>query len=248
MSEQMKTALVTGAGSGVGRAVALALAQDGYRVIGTGRSESTLKETAELDQSGRFSWRIQDVANAEQTDKLVASLLQEFGAIDILFNNAAVYPVEWFLDQTSEQWNQVIAINVMGPANCIRAVLPGMLEQGYGRIISMGSYADRKPITTSSAYSVSKGAMHALTKAVAAEINPATHANVLINELIPGAVNTSMSGFTGRQPKEIYPWVKQIIDLPVGGYSGQTLNQGRWEVPQPGLKQKIKKKLKFWKR
>jgi len=248
MAETHPVVLLTGAGSGLGRALSIRLAQEGYRVIGTGRTSESLEATQTLVKTGLFEWRLMDVADAIQTDEVVAELIESYGSIDILINNAGVFPKEWFLDQSAQAWEQAVRINLMGPANCMRAVLPAMLEKGYGRIINLGSFSDRNPPVESSAYSTSKGGLHALSKAVAGEIDRQTHPNVLINELTPGPVKTQMSDFQGRTPEQIYPWVKDLIELKMGGYNGKIYNQGNWEIPQPSMKQRIKRKLKFWKR
>jgi len=119
-----------------------------------------------------------------------------------------------------------------------------MLERNAGRIINVGSLADINPIPASSAYSVSKGGLHSLTRALSAEIDRDRYPNVLINELNPGANKTKMSS-TGQEPAEVYPWAKQLVDLPTGGPTGRMFLNGGEIRPGEGIKARIKRLLFF---
>jgi NAD(P)-dependent dehydrogenase (short-subunit alcohol dehydrogenase family) len=152
--------------------------------------------------------------------------------------NAAVYPRDYFLDQPAEDWTRTIVVNVAGVANCCRAVLPEMLARNAGRIVVMGSLADMNPIAASSAYSASKGALHALVRAIASEIDPRRFPNVLINEFNPGATRTAMSE-AGEDPAVLYPRVRRLVDFPAGGPTGRMFVRDREFRPNESLKGKI---------
>jgi len=238
MSE-FKNVVITGAGSGIGQALSLGFASDGYRVVGLGRTNSSLQDTQERSQSPNFSFKVVDVANDEIVNRVFSDIASEIGTVDVLINNAAVYPRDYFLDQSAKEWTQAILINICGVANCCRAVLPQMLERNAGRIINIGSLADINPIPASSAYSVSKAGLHSLTRALSAEIDRGRYPNVLINELNPGANKTRMSA-SGQEPANVYPFAKQLVDLPAGGPTGRMFLDGREILPGDGLKARIK--------
>lgn len=239
---QWKNVVVTGAGTGIGRALALGFASDGYFVTGLGRTISTLQETQKLCENSNFSFKSLDVADSNMVEVVFSKIELEMGPIDVLINNAAVYPREYFMDQPAGEWTQAILINICGVANCCRAVLPQMLGRNAGRIINIGSLADINPIPASSAYSVSKGGLHALTRALSAEIDRDRYPNVLINELNPGANKTQMS-VSGQDPAAVYPWTKRLVDLPPGGATGRMFLRDREIRPGEGIRARIKRVL-----
>src|SRR3974390_392297 len=99
MSE-FKNVVITGAGSGIGQALSLGFASDGYRVVGLGRTNSSLQDTQERSQSPNFSFKVGDVANDEIVNRVFSDIASEIGTVDVLINNAAVYPRDYFLDQS----------------------------------------------------------------------------------------------------------------------------------------------------
>lgn len=238
MSASAKVVVISGAGTGIGQALALGFARDGYRVIGLGRTEETLAKTKALAGTGNFDHRLLDVADPAA----VQQTFDEIGVIDILINNSAVYPRTYFLDQSIEDFDRTIRINLCGPANCIRAALPGMLDRNYGRVITVGSLADWWPIPAASAYSTSKGGVHALSKSIASEIDRARYPNVLVNELIPRATRTSMSS-GGDSPEALYPLAKRIAEFPAGGPTGRMFNPDREIIANESLKARLKRMI-----
>jgi NAD(P)-dependent dehydrogenase (short-subunit alcohol dehydrogenase family) len=214
------------------------LARDGLRVAGLGRTESTLEETRDACPAGHFSYEVCDVSDDQAVQHAIHRIQSRLGPVDAMICNAAVYPRVHFLDQTGEEWAKTLLINVAGAANCCRWVLPSMLERNFGRIVILGSLADRRPIPGASAYSASKGALHVIAAGLAAEIDPRRFPNVLVNELLPGAVRTSMS-VQGQEPEAVYPWVKRLIDLPEGGPTGRMFNRDREIHPNDSLKQRL---------
>jgi NAD(P)-dependent dehydrogenase (short-subunit alcohol dehydrogenase family) len=234
-----KVVVVTGAGSGIGRAVAIGFCAEGARVLGIGRTKEALEETNRLC-AGRMDFVTGDVTRAEDVEALIGTAMRKHGKVDVLVNNAAVYPRTAFLDSSHEDWSDAISTNVVGMALCCRQVLPGMLERGFGRIINLGSFAWKRPIPNSSAYSVSKGAVVALTKALAVEIDRERYPDVLINELVPGAVRTRMSE-SGEDPKDIFAHVRFVASLPRNGPTGRTFVQSTLHTEDPGLRGRLKR-------
>ena len=237
-----KTVVVTGAGFGLGRAFAIGFCADGGTVVGIGRSESDLAETARLCEARRMHYVVGDVGREQDVRRLFAEVDRLRGGVDILVNNAAQYPKVSFLQMTMEEWNAVIRTNIMGMAMCCHAALPGMLDRGFGRIVNIGTFAWLGPIANSSAYSASKAAVRPLTKALAAEIDRNRYPDVLINELIPGVARTRMSE-SGEDPSDIYPHVRVVAALPRGGPTGRTFLQGAIHIENHGLRARLRRLL-----
>lgn len=237
-----KVVVITGAGSGIGRGIASGFCGDGADVVGFGRTRSALEETARQHGRGRMHVVVGDVAKQEDVDRLFAETHERYGRVDVLVNNAAVYPKVTFLDTPVSEWARVMEMNVVGVARCCHLALPGMLERGHGRIINVGSLAWKAPIPASSAYSASKAAMRALTLAIASEIDRARYPDVLINELLPGIFKTSMSE-QGDDPMSVYAHARTLASLPSGGPTGQTFMQSEIYVPDQGIRARAKRML-----
>src|ERR1700758_5641109 len=186
-----KIVIVTGAGGGLGRALVRALARRGDVAVAFGRDLPRLNETGVgLDPELFRPYKV-DAADLEGMERAVAEAGHALGRIDGLFANAASYPRVSLLDQTATSWMDVLRVNVGGVLAACRAVLPIMMRMGHGRIITVGSFADIDPLASSSAYSASKGALHALTRAIARDLGD-DYPDILVNEWIPGALKTAM--------------------------------------------------------
>ena len=163
-----KIALVTGAGSGIGRQSALALATAGFHVVLTGRRESALNETIELsDAAGKMTAISSDVTQSESVDALFAAIEKQHGRLDVLFNNAGTNVPAMPIDELSvEQWKQVIDVNLTGAFLCARGAFALMRKQDPqgGRIINNGSISAYVPRPGSVPYTVSKHAITGLTR------------------------------------------------------------------------------------
>jgi NAD(P)-dependent dehydrogenase (short-subunit alcohol dehydrogenase family) len=166
-----KIALVTGAGSGIGRAASLALQAAGFSIVLTGRRAEELRKTSSLgDQSGPRMLPVPaDVANPEAVQKLFATIQQEFGRLDLLFNNAGTNaPAVPMEDLPLEQWNTVVGVNLTGSFLCAREAIRKMKAQSPqgGRIINNGSISAHAPRPHSAPYTATKHAITGLTKSI----------------------------------------------------------------------------------
>ena len=187
-----QVALVTGAGRGIGRAIAAALAEAGADLILLARTASELDETAaQVRGFGREAFPlVADVVQRSDVQQAVAAGLARFGHVDILVNNAGVQPpIGPLVDNDPQQWEQAIAVNLLGPFHCLQAVLPGMIERRQGKIINLSGGGATGPRPNFSAYAASKAAVVRLTETLAEELRP--H-NIQVNAIAPGAVNTQM--------------------------------------------------------
>jgi NAD(P)-dependent dehydrogenase (short-subunit alcohol dehydrogenase family) len=166
-----KVAIVTGAGSGVGRATALALLNAGYHVVLAGRRQDALEQTvAEAGNAGELALAVPtDVGDPEAVRALFAKTKEAFGRLDLLFNNAGTGARGLLEDLTDEQWQTVVATNLNGPFYCTREAFKLMKEQDPrgGRIINNGSVSAHTPRPNSSPYTSTKHAITGLTKATA---------------------------------------------------------------------------------
>lgn len=177
MDQQSKTAIVTGAGSGIGRAVALALLANGFNVVLAGRREEPLAESLAAAGDARDNGMIQcaDVANPEQVDRLFDCCVERFGRVDLLFNNAGIGAPAVDIDELEvSDWLQVIDTNVTGAFLCARRAFKEMKRQSPqgGRIINNGSISAHLPRPNSAPYTVSKHAISGLTRSLALDGRP----------------------------------------------------------------------------
>jgi NAD(P)-dependent dehydrogenase (short-subunit alcohol dehydrogenase family) len=166
----IKTALVTGAGSGIGKHVALALLREGYRVALVGRHQDSLEAVGQLDQSSRSLVVPTDVRRADSVQQLFAQIEHVFGRLDLLFNNAGVgAPPKLLEDLTSEEWQSVVDTNLTGAFLCTQAAFKLMRAQSPqgGRIINNGSISAHSPRPDSAPYTATKHAITGLTKSTA---------------------------------------------------------------------------------
>jgi 3-oxoacyl-[acyl-carrier protein] reductase len=187
-----RNALITGAGKGIGKAVALALAAEGVNVALLARTENDLKQTAaEAKALGVKAVIVTaDVADITSVNDAVAKVLLAFGNIDILINNAGVGVFGKFLELEPEEWERVIKVNLMGVYYATRAVLPGMITRESGDIINISSTAGLRGAATTSAYSASKFAVIGLTESLMQEVRK--H-NIRVTALTPSTVATDMA-------------------------------------------------------
>lgn len=187
-----KVAIITGGGRGIGRAIAIAYAAEGARVVIAARSKTQLDEVVtEIAAQGGEALAVRtDLRIRAEVENLVQETVDRFGRIDILVNNAGINPRGLFLHSTDEEWEQGWQINVMGVVHCCRAALPIMQQQGSGNIINVGSGMGQVGHANLSVYCASKAALHGLTQAIAEEV---WQDGIIANVLIPGPVKTELS-------------------------------------------------------
>ena len=183
---------VTGAGRGVGRAIARRFARDGYAVALTGRSHVHLRDTAsDILASGAEALALTcDVTERGDVARAVALAEQRLGPIDVLVNNAGIAESAPFVSMEDESWDRTVTVNLTGTYNCMRAIVPGMLERRYGRVINIASTAARMGFPYTAAYVASKHGVLGLTRAVALE---AKGRGVTVNAICPGWIDTEMT-------------------------------------------------------
>ncbi len=227
---------VTGVGSGLGKALSLEFLSRGHRVIGVARSRDAFSHFEPHESSKSFVPCIADLTELSATRSAIERACAEWG-IDVLFNNAAIYPKSGFLEVSIDEWFSAIEVNVGGVAACCHAVLPFMIDQKFGRIYNVGSWADRTPIENSSGYATSKGGLHALTKAIAADIE-ALDMDIEIHEWIPGHLNTRMSEFTGIDPAISARWGADMVMKQASRKNSVFENDSEWFPPKP-LRQRV---------
>src|SRR5690606_6774431 len=187
-----KKAIITGAGKGIGRAVAIALAKEGVHLGLIARTEENLKNVAKEVEGENITVSIAtaDVSSNDQVNKAVTKLQNELGNVDILINNAGIAKFGKFLDLDVSEWEKIIRVNLMGVYYVTRAVLPIMIEQSAGDIINISSTAGQKGGPMSSAYSASKFGVLGLTESLAME---ARKHNIRVTALTPSTVATDLA-------------------------------------------------------
>ncbi|MFE9681974.1 SDR family NAD(P)-dependent oxidoreductase [Streptomyces sp. NPDC006285] len=181
-----RTALVTGGGSGLGRAVARSLLADGARVVITGRDEAALKGTA-ARLGPRVSYRVCDVSRPADVEELARSLALAGEEVSILVNNAGIAgPVAPLTEISPRDWDEVFDVNVRGVFLMCRALLPAMIARGTGDIVNIASVSGKRPLLRRTPYCASKMAVIGLTATLAGEVGPL---GVTVNSLSPGPVS-----------------------------------------------------------
>ena len=187
-----RTAVVVGATSGIGKAIALALADAGADVVPTGRRVALVKEAAkEIETRGRRSLAIpSDVGDSASMEKLAGSVIEEFGKVDILVNAAGRTIRRATLEVSDEEWNGIIDTNLTGMLRACRVFGRYMIDRNYGRIINIGSLTSLVALYEVTAYGVSKAGVAALTKSLAVEWAP--H-GVCVNAILPGVFRTALN-------------------------------------------------------
>ncbi|MEK4749123.1 3-ketoacyl-ACP reductase [Bacillus circulans] len=187
-----KVAFITGAGRGIGKAVAVALANEGVNIGLLARTEGALQEVAkEVEALGvKAAYATVDVSSLEEVEQAISTLTNELGKADILINNAGIGKFQSLLDMDPEEWKQIIDVNLMGPYYVTKAVLPQLIEKNGGDIINISSTNGLNGAATSSAYSASKFGLIGMTESLAQEVR---RNNIRVTSLTPSTVATDLA-------------------------------------------------------
>jgi len=209
-----EVAVVTGGGRGIGRAIALRLANAGAKIAVVARSENELAETVHLIQQvgGHAQAFTGDITDAAAMSSAFSEIEHTLGTVSILVNNAGVIgPFAPFWETSVDEWWRVLDVNLRGAALCSHLVLPGMIARKRGRIINVSSGGAALSLTYFSGYIVSKAALARFSEVLAAEAKP--H-GVSVFALAPGTVRTAMAehSLTSPEAKKWIPWFSRIFD------------------------------------
>ncbi|MGM1022365.1 MAG: SDR family NAD(P)-dependent oxidoreductase [Bacillota bacterium] len=207
MDLHQKVALITGGGTGIGRAVCMALAdRKATVVVNYSRSKNDAEETVRmiLEKGGRAIALQADVSQDKEVRDMVDQIVQQFDTVDVLVNNASItnhIPMDDLEAATEEVWDDLFNVNVKGMFYCARAVAPFMKSSKQGAIVNLGSIAGQTGLGSSLPYAVSKAAVHGLTKSLARALAP----DIRVNCIVPGAVATRWWAGREDQMKQLFP-------------------------------------------
>ena len=212
-----KVALVTGTASqvGMGKAICLTLAKEGCDIVSTDINlEGAQQTAAAVKELGRKSIALKvDITKSADVDAMVLAAIKEMGRIDILVNTAGGNSKlgDQFLESKQETWEKDMALNLYGTMNCAKAVLPGMVERKWGKIINFSSIVARTGIGGPGSYSAAKAAVLAFNRGLAAQYGPS---NINVNAIAPGMLKTNFfSGLPGTVTTQIFDEVASMAPL-----------------------------------
>jgi|TARA_B100000686_G_scaffold141819_1_gene149256 3-oxoacyl-[acyl-carrier protein] reductase len=210
LNRNKKTALVTGASKGIGKAISIRLAEMGINVAVNYNTSSSQAEdlVKTLQKMGVDSFAIKaDVSQLDQVEKMINQVNETWGGIDILINNAGIIDDNLLIRMSIEAWDRVIATNLNGTFYCTRAVIRNMIKQRWGRIINIGSVVGIRGNIGQSNYSASKAAIIGFTKSLAKEV---AKRGVTVNTVTPGYISTDTVDTLPQKTKDtIMTWIPQ---------------------------------------
>jgi NAD(P)-dependent dehydrogenase (short-subunit alcohol dehydrogenase family) len=222
MKLQGKVAIVTGAGRGIGRTIALAFAREGARLILAARTERELAETAAAccEAGGPALAVVTDVSDWDQVQRLVATAIGEAGPVDILVNAAGIYgPIGPTADIDVSAWTRAVEVNLFGTLYLCRALVPHLIQRQQGKIILMGGGGATAPLPNFSAYAASKAAVARLADTLAEELKAF---NVQVNVIAPGLVDTRLQDevlAAGPRAGALFDKIRQARETGAGAVS-----------------------------
>jgi glucose 1-dehydrogenase len=210
MSLQDKVAVVTGAATGIGRAIAAQFVREGAKVVidYVGPSEKADDLAHALETIGSAVAVAADVSDEQQVDMLVEHAVKSFGRLDVFVNNAGIEKKYPFLQTPTEYWEKVVAVNLTGPFLCSRRAAKQMVDQGGGgRIINISSVHEDITMPGNAAYCATKGGLRMLMRTIAVELAP--H-GITVNNIAPGAVDTPMDAALKQDPDAMATLLNEI--------------------------------------
>lgn len=211
MTEKKHVALVTGAGRNIGRAIALELAGRGYDVIVNGRADQAAVDAVAEEARAlgvKAESVLADVGNPLEVKNMAGAVLESFSKVDVVVNNAAIRPESPFLEMSDEDWHRVIATDLHSAFYTSQAFLPGMVEQGWGRIVNLTGMNAIHGYSGRAHVSVSKHGLWGLTKALAKEFGPK---GITVNAISPGPIRTAH-----RDESMTHHIESQLAKIPLG--------------------------------
>lgn len=222
MTLKDQVAYVTGAGKGIGKAIALRLAKEGVHVGLIARTEADLQQVARTaaGYGVTVGTAVADIADRAQVEESVAQLKQTLGPATILINNAGIGTFGKLVDMPPEQWERIVRVNLFGTYYVTRAVLPDMIASNAGNIINISSSAGERASATTSAYSASKFGLMGMTESLMQEVRK--H-NIRVTALAPSTVNTELAAQAGlpigdeehmMQPEDVADLIVAMLQLP----------------------------------
>ena len=203
-----RTAIVTGSGQGIGEAIAVAMAEEGAEVVVAElREDNAAAVQQKIEESGGAALaQATDVSREDSVEAMVQACLGRFGKVDILVNNAGIYPTDTVANMLEDEWERVIGTNLFGTFLCSRAVVPRMLTQRSGRIISITSGRGLQGADNGAHYAASKGGIIGFTKSLALEL---ASAGIAVNCICPGVSDTAQPR-GHRTEEELYASAARI--------------------------------------
>jgi 2-hydroxycyclohexanecarboxyl-CoA dehydrogenase len=210
-----RVALVTGGAGGIGRAIAAALYAEGASVaVADLDGDGAVAYAAALEQAGTGGGRAVgvriDVSNSSDVGAAIAVAERELGAVEVLVNNAGIDVIEPFVESKEETWRRIVEVNYLGPVLCTRAVLDGMIERGYGRIISISSDAGKVGSSGEVVYSGTKGGLIAFSKALAREV---ATSGITVNCVCPGPTDTPLLDQIAERNQKMYDALARAVPM-----------------------------------
>lgn len=204
-----KVAIITGGAMGIGRTLALGLAKEGANIVVADITDKTDDVVRDVAGVGRKCLPVKvDISKRAEVQNLVDKAMAEFGKIDILVNNAAIYPFAPFLETTDEMWDTVIAVGLTGTFLCGQLVAREMVKKNYGKIINISSTQGLLGIPLTSPYTAVKGAVVALTREMATELSPL---GINVNCIAPGLTKTEHA--LGVMPPELMHYLGSVSPI-----------------------------------